>query len=239
MPSSKSSSPLRALLVAYDKPLRVLHGLSARGPASVEIVRVAPEHALEYARHSSSDAVIVDGRVGTAVTLVRTLRTRVPTLPILFVAPDASDVAPAMCAGATDFLMSDASQAEALLRLQFLVTAAGRPLSTTRVVGPLHLDRDARSLATADRVVSLTPIELKLFERLLVQPGRPVSRAEIERSIWRHQAREQQGTNVAVVYVSYLRKKLAQLGGVCSIRTIPNVGYSLELATDAGKLVRN
>jgi DNA-binding response OmpR family regulator len=78
-------------------------------------------------------------------------------------------------------------------------------------------------------VVSLSPIELKLLERLLLQPGKPVSRAELQRSIWAQGEVDEQPTNIAVVYVSYVRAKLAKLGGGCSIRTITNVGYVLDL----------
>ena len=39
------------------------------------------------------------------------------------------------------------------------------------------------------------------------------------------------------VYVSYLRAKLARLGAACSIRTITNVGYVLDVAPPEAAVV--
>lgn len=36
-------------------------------------------------------------------------------------------------------------------------------------------------------------------------------------------------TNIAVVYISYLRRKLSKLGTVCAIRTIPSAGCVLDV----------
>jgi two-component system KDP operon response regulator KdpE len=110
-----------------------------------------------------------------------------------------------------------------------LSSAAVRPLASMRHVGPLLLDRDARCLSYEDKSIRLSPNELALFERLLLEAGLPVSRADLERSIWGQTEPGELATNVAVVYVSYLRKKLAQLGSVCRIVTHTQVGYALEI----------
>lgn len=221
-------SPLRALLVASDARLPATSGLASRIPRTLEIERVSAASCVSAATRLVPDAVVVDGRLASAVRAVRALRTAAPTIPILFVADELESVPRAICAGATDFIVASATPAETLLRLQFLTTAAGRPLATTRVVGNLHLDRDARTLSSGDRTIAFTPIELKLFERLLLQPGTPVSRAELECSVWRQEESDEPPTNIVAVYVSYLRRKIGRLGG-CSIRTVTNVGYVLDL----------
>ena len=221
-------SPLRVLLVASDTRLPATTGLASRIPRAIEIERIPAAGSAAATARLEPDAVVVDGRLASAIRVVRELRTSTPTVPVLFVADGLDSVAPAICAGATDFVMATASPAETLIRLQFLTTAAGRPLSTTRVIGSLHLDRDARTLSSSGRTVKFTPIELKMFERLLLQPGQPVSRAELERSIWRQDEVDEQPTNIVAVYVAYVRRKLARIGG-CSIRTITNVGYALDL----------
>lgn len=216
--------------MAADTRVAALSGLTSAAPRAISLQRVSVTNGVDHVVRAHPDATIVDGRLTSAIRIVQSLRTEAPTVPILFVADQWSAVTRAICAGATDFVMAAAPCAETVLRLQCLATAAGRPLATTRVIGRLHLDRDARSLAAGHRSILLTPIELKMFERLLLEPGQPVSRADLERSVWRQEEVDDHPTNIAVVYVSYLRRKLAKLGGSCTIRTITNEGYALELA---------
>lgn len=223
-----AASPIRALLVASDRTLPTIAGLTTRVRRAIEIDRVPAAVSVAYAARLQPDAMLVDGRLSTAIRVIRDLREILPTLPVLFIAPTLSDVAAAMTAGATDFVMQNASPMETLLRLQCLVAAARRPLATKRVIGSLRLDRETRALSNGGRSVTLTPIELKVFERLLEQPGIAVSRADLEQSIWGQDEVDGIPTNIAVVYISYLRRKLAKLRG-CSIRTITSVGYVLDL----------
>jgi DNA-binding response OmpR family regulator len=225
---TRAASPLRALVICNDRPIPTIAGLTAHVPRMIEVDRAPAAAGVAHAARLQPHAVLVDGRLSSAIRVLKDLRGALPTLPVLFVAPTFNAVAPAIAAGATDFVMLDAAPTETLLRLRCLASAARRVPAQTRTVGSLRLDRDARSLSSGARTVSLTPIEFKMFERLLLQPGLPVSRAELERSIWRQDEVDELPTNIAVVYISYLRRKLARLRG-CSIRTITNVGYVLDL----------
>jgi DNA-binding response OmpR family regulator len=154
-------------------------------------------------------------------------------MPILFLASSLNDVAAGVSAGANDFVLDSASAAELALRLRLLANGTVRATPSSREVGALRLDRETRRLSHGTDVVGLSPIELKVLERLLLQPGAPVSRAELQRCIWPQDEVDQPPTNIAVVYVSYLRGKLARLGEECSIRTITNVGYVLDFGMAA------
>jgi DNA-binding response OmpR family regulator len=134
-----------------------------------------------------------------------------------------------MCAGAHDFALATASPAELVLRIRLLSSAMVRPVRKERRIGPLQVDRELRKLSVGAHSVSLSPIEFKMFEHLLLHAGRPASRSELQHAIWGADELAEHPTNIAVVYVSYLRRKLARLGRVCSITTITNVGYALDL----------
>jgi DNA-binding response OmpR family regulator len=231
MASSRNASPLplRVLVAALDAPVPALSGLFSKAPRPIGIQRVAPSACVDHAERLTPAAVVLDGRIPGAMQILQELTTLAPATAVLFVAESFSVVMTAMTAGASDWLINTAAPDETRLRLDLLLDRAGRTPRTTRVIGPLRLDREARSLASCDREVLLTPIELKLFERLLMKPGCPVSRAELQRSVWLQDELERHPTNVAVVYVSYLRKKLAKLGGACVIRTVPNAGYALDV----------
>ncbi|MEP6492903.1 MAG: response regulator transcription factor [bacterium] len=232
MPFSRVTTLLRLIVVGDGKIPGTLATLdSSRGPL-VQLNLVSPADAIAIAKRVHSDGVVVDGRVACALDVVRDIRAADPRLPIFFLAPSLDDVASALSAGANDFALDLTLPAELLLRLQFLTSGARRRIPRLRRIGALRLDRESRNISHGAQSVGLSPIELKLFERLLVRPGQPVSRTDLERSVW-GQGGDGQHTNIAVVYVSYLRRKLAKLGGVCVIRTMPSVGYVLELEPTA------
>ncbi|HEY9226207.1 MAG TPA: winged helix-turn-helix domain-containing protein [Gemmatimonadaceae bacterium] len=185
-----------------------------------------------------AEVLALDGRISGAVDLVAQIRAAHPTLPILFVAPKLESVSAASFAGANDFVLETACAKELAIRLRLLSSAAARPLRRESRIGALRLNREARTLAHGERSVNLSPIELRMFERLLFEAGQPVSRSDLERSIWGQAELADHPTNVAVVYVSYLRRKLARLGDVCWITTITNVGYTLEVRDGATKPTR-
>jgi DNA-binding response OmpR family regulator len=175
------------------------------------------------------DLLVVDDAVARYADLIRDARASHPTLPILFIAARPDAIVAAISAGANDFAFSHASSAELALRVQLLPMSLARAVQPIREIGPLRLNRVTGTLANHAHAVALTPIELKVFEHLVAHLGRPVRRAELENSIWGQSKRSDAPTNVAVVYISYLRKKLRQLGDDCWITTIPTLGYALEI----------
>ena len=231
------SLPSPPMSTTFHPPLRALFVLAGEGASLLRArAREMPDVDAQTTAVSEfkiarleTDVVVIDGRIPACADLVKDIRSTNRSLPILFVAACLGDVAPASSAGANDFALSDASAAELSMRIQILSSAAVRPLPRVRRIGKLRLDRETRRLVNGSRFVQLSPIELKVFERLLFQVGRPVSRADLERSIWR-QSGVENATNVAVVYISYLRRKLARVGEGCRITTLTGVGYSLEVS---------
>jgi len=77
-----------------------------------------------------------------------------------------------------------------------------------------------------EKSVQLTEREMMLFDLMASRPGEIVTREEIRNCVWR----ENDGTtNVADVYISYLRKKLIPLFGRGVIITVRGQGYMLVL----------
>ena len=225
-------SALRATLVVADDLSYAAHTRATSG--AIELKTCTAARLRRTVASIDADVLVVDGRIGRAADFIKQVRSAHPALPILFLAAQPADVPSAVAAGANDFALAAAAAEEIDLRIRMLSSAAVRPLASMRYVGPLVLDRDARCLSYEDRSIRLSPNELALFERLLLDPGLPVSRADLERSVWGQTQSGELATNVAVVYVSYLRKKLAQLGNVCRIVTHTQVGYALEIRGAVG-----
>jgi DNA-binding response OmpR family regulator len=232
-----SRDPLNALIVVANPSSShpVFRALSIPGVAT-HVSQPSDCHREISRLHV--DVLVIEGSVPGFADLIAQARSSLPSLPILFLTARLGDVAAAVAAGANDFATGAATPAELGIRIQLLASAVARPLPQLRPIGPLSLDREARLLSHQSKSVGLSPIEAKMFERLLLEVGRPVSRAELERSIWGQLDSAERSTNVAVVYVSYLRKKLARLGDVCTIRTITNVGYALEIREPDAKPTR-
>jgi hypothetical protein len=86
------------------------------------------------------------------------------------------------------------------------------------------LDEAARELSIRGRAVSLTPLELGLFRHLREREGRPVSRAELLRSVWETEFTG--GSNVVDAVVRSLRQKLGPAAP--AVETVRGSGYRLR-----------
>ena len=82
------------------------------------------------------------------------------------------------------------------------------------------------TITNGDLSQRLTRKEAVLFEVLLENKNRVVSRDKLEQAGW---ADKGVGSNVADVYVGYIRSKLREVGLPGAIKTIRAVGYKLEV----------
>lgn len=88
-----------------------------------------------------------------------------------------------------------------------------------------EFDRESGNVTLGRKTACLTEREARLFDYLLGHAGECVSREEITSSVWE----ENKGTNVADVYISYLRKKLEPVLGAGVIRSVRGKGYILDI----------
>lgn len=91
-------------------------------------------------------------------------------------------------------------------------------------IGPLWIDRDARTVALSERRVALTRLEFELLCRLADQPYRVFTRAELLRTVWGFRAPGR--TRTVDTHAARLRSKLAGAGGPWIVNAW-GVGYAL------------
>jgi DNA-binding response OmpR family regulator len=77
-----------------------------------------------------------------------------------------------------------------------------------------------------DRTVDLSAREFALLAYLIRNEGRVVSRRQVLDAVWG--AEPDVYSNVVDLYVSYCRRKLAELGRAELLRTVRGVGYTLR-----------
>jgi two-component system, OmpR family, response regulator len=92
--------------------------------------------------------------------------------------------------------------------------------------GNLTLNRLTRRVTCGSVDVSLTSMELKLLEHLMLHTGNTVSRSELHDRVW--DMHFDPSSNVIDAHVARLRKKLDKAGSSAIISTRRGIGFVLE-----------
>ena len=190
------------------------------------------------ARDESFDAIVLDvllpGMDGFAVC--RSLRRHGVDTPVLMLT--ARDAVPdrirGLDAGADDYLLKPFAFDELLARLRAL-TRRGRTrqLDTTLTYGPLVLDTASHTVRAAGQPVELSATEYRLLEHLLRHAETIVSREQLADHVWGGEY--DPFSNVADVYIGYLRRKLRAAGlDAPLIHTVRGMGYLLKTSRPEG-----
>jgi DNA-binding response OmpR family regulator len=177
------------------------------------------------------DAIVLDlmlpGQDG--FTVCRKLRAEGVDTPILVVTArhQVSDRVLGLDAGADDYLVKPFAFDELLARLRALSRRGrSRHLTATLTVGALTLDERDHRLTVNGTEITLTATEYRLLAFLMYRAGSIVSRAQLGEHVWG--GTYDPMSNVADVYVGYLRRKLQSTGVDGYIRTVRGLGYVLE-----------
>ena len=185
--------------------------------------------ALDYLRHSTYDAVILDimmpGMDG--ITVLKALRQSGNPVPVLILSArsEVDDKVTGLDSGANDYLTKPFDTKELLARLRVL-TRSPHAVDSTMTVGNITLNRATFELSSAAGSFRLANKEFQMMEILMANPRNLISTERIMEKIWGYDSDTE--INVVWVYISYLRRKLAALDANIHIKVTRNAGYSLE-----------
>lgn len=144
--------------------------------------------------------------------------------PVILLVDDAAAVIAALDDGAADAVSRDSPPDEIAARIAARLRLAAPPIG----VGELIIDRIARRVTRAGRMLALHPREYALLLHLAQHAGQAVPRAALLEAVWG--LRFDPGTNVVAVHVSRLRAKLDRDFAAPMLRTDKGVGYRLAAA---------
>ena len=160
--------------------------------------------------------------------LLRLLRARGVATPALMLTALGSvdNRVEGLDAGADDYLAKPFAFSELLARIRALARRPAAPTPTRLAVDDLELDEERHVARVGSSSVDLSAREFALLAYLIRNAGRVLTRQQILDAVWG--AEPDVYSNVVDLYISYLRRKLAELDRDGLLRTIRGVGYSLR-----------
>jgi DNA-binding response OmpR family regulator len=216
---------MKILLLEDDAPLgrSLLRVLAEQGHATVWLREIG-----EARRHlavDSFDLLLLDIVLpdGSGLDLLRELRGRKLVAPIMMLtARDAvSDRVAGLDGGADDYLAKPFAMEELLSRVRALQRRSRDQVSAVWEIGDLSIDTARRRVALGGAEIALSAREYDILVSLAAEPGKVLTRRDIERASVLVDTTE---SNTLQVHIYNLRRKL----GARRIGTVRGVGYVLE-----------
>ena len=186
---------------------------------------------LHLAISQTFDAIVLDlGLPGMdGLTLTKKLReeAHVETPILMLTARDTlDDKLEGFSRGADDYLVKPFSLKEVEARLLSMNRrSSGRIAPRTLEAGALSLDPKPMAVRFAGNDVKLPPKCLRILELLMREPGRVISREEIERLVW---GESQETSDTLRSHLHTLRRALTAAGGHDPVETLHGIGYRLR-----------
>ncbi len=218
------------LLVDDDAAIRraVGAGLELEG---FRVVRASGGRAALAAAETIAPAVILldlampdlDG-----LEVLRRLRAAGDDVPVcvLSARDEVDDRVRGLQAGADDYVVKPFALEEVTARLQALLRRRPAPSEASVTVADIVLDQRSRTALRGERDLGLTRREFDLLNVFLRHPGEVLDRARLHEEVWGYTF--DPGTNIADVFVGYLRRKLEAGGEPRVLETVRGVGFILR-----------
>jgi DNA-binding response OmpR family regulator len=160
--------------------------------------------------------------------VLRRLRERGDDVPvcILSARDEVDDRVCALQAGADDYIVKPFALEEVVARLQALLRRRPPAPDSVLAVGDLEIDPRSFSARRGGRDLELTRREFELLHLFARNPGEILDRRRLHEEVWDYTF--DPGTNVADVFVGYVRRKLEAGGEERILHTVRGVGFVLR-----------
>ena len=222
---------MRILLAEDEKSMsKALVAILTKNNYSVDAVYDG-EEALSYILTGDYDCAILDVMMPkmNGFEVLREVRAKQMTLPVMMLTAKSQidDKVEGLDLGANDYLTKPFESRELLARLRAITRAITPVADNTLKYGNVTLNRANYELSTDMGSVKLAAKEFQMMEYLMANPGVLISTEKFMDKIW---GLDFDGDiNIVWTNLSYLRKKLAQIGANVKIKATRNAGYSLEI----------
>ena len=188
--------------------------------------------ALEYARTEQYDGIILDIMMPyrSGLEVLKMLRREGRRTPVLLLTArsEVEDRITGLDSGADDYLPKPFDMGELLARVRSMLRRKEDYTPSVLTFGNISLDSRSFEHKGKEGSVFLPKLEYQLMELLMLNKGIYLSTEDVLVKVWGYDTDVEIG--VVWVYISYLRKKLAELNADIVIKAKRNIGYTLEIA---------
>ena len=188
------------------------------------------ETALAYAQLEEYDGIILDIMMPdkSGLEVLKELRKLGYKTPIMLLTAKAEikDQILGLDTGADDYLPKPFSMELLLAHVRALLRRRPDYIAKVLMFGNVELDQESHEMYVGNQSTSLGKLEYQLMELMMLNHGRYFSTEELLCKVWGYDTEAQPG--VVWVYISYLRKKLADLNADIKIVLKRDIGYTLE-----------
>ena len=224
---------MRILLAEDEYDLRkALEVIFKHNNYSIDLV-VNGLEALDYARASTYDAIILDIMMPKmdGITALKKMREEGIKTPVLMLTAKSQieDRVLGLDSGADDYLSKPFSSKELLARVRALTRRSSEAITSSEIkIGNISLNTTNFMLKGPDGEVPLINKEYQMLVELIKKPGRVISVEAFLDQVWGFDSDVYD--DIVWVNISYLRKKLKQVGSNIEIKTKRQLGYYVEEA---------
>jgi len=146
---------------------------------------------------------------------------------VLSARDDVDDRVRGLQAGADDYVVKPFALEEVTARLQALLRRRPATPDVVLSVGDITLDPRSHGARRGERDLGLTRREFELLHLLMRHPNEVLDRARLHEDVWGYTF--DPGTNIADVFVGYLRRKLEAGGEPRVLQTVRGIGFILQV----------
>ncbi|SDB34044.1 DNA-binding response regulator, OmpR family, contains REC and winged-helix (wHTH) domain [Ruminococcaceae bacterium FB2012] len=183
-----------------------------------------------YGRTGDYDGIILDIMMPkmNGIEVLQKLRAEGIKSPVLILTAksETDDKILGLDSGADDYLTKPFSMGELLARIRAMTRRKADFAPNLLEMGNVTLSRETFDLKGPSGTVRLSSKEFQMLEMMMMNRKQLISTERFMEKIWGYDSEAE--INVVWVYISYLRKKLAQIGADIEIKATRGVGYSLE-----------
>ena len=222
---------MRILLAEDEKSMsKALVAILTKNNYSVDAVYDG-EEALSYIRTGDYDCAILDVMMPLmdGFEVLRNIRADGMNIPVLMLTArsQTDDKVEGLDLGANDYLTKPFDSKELLARIRAITRSITPAADNILKFGNITLNRASFELSSPTASVRLAAKEFQMMEYLMANPGMLISTERFMDKVW---GLDFDGDiNIVWTNLSYLRKKLAQIGANVKIKATRNAGYSLEI----------
>lgn len=221
---------MRLLLAEDEKSLsKALKTILEHHNYTVDAVYDGQE-ALDYLANGEYDGIILDIMMPKVdgFTVLKELRKYDHKTPVLVLTAktQVEDRVKGLDLGADDYLGKPFSSSELLARVRAMLRRYEPQVDDILTFKDLTLNRLTYEISSSIGSRRLVGKEYQLLELLMLKNGQPISAEQFMEKIWGFDTETE--INVVWTFLSYLRKKIAEVGSNVTIKAARTVGYYLE-----------